>query len=110
MALSMEAEQIHWFIGRKSYEPEKIRVFLEAVWNRLVQLMKQSSICTERAELEEVCDCCGAISEDIKGLAQGIASGDETTPLAEQLFSRLKKGTAAFLTIYFRSRLSHFAG
>ena len=105
VALGMESASIHWIIGKKSYEPEKIRVFLEGVWERLLNLMKQGSFCIVPSELEIVRDYFSIISRDVTTLAQGVQGGDETTPIAERLFSRLKEGTAAFLDVYFKNRL-----
>ena len=107
-ALGMESEQIHWVIGKKSYEPEKIRVFLEAIWGRLLYLMKQTSFWSEQLDLVKLRDYCAGISRDVRTLAQDIKSGDETTPIAEQLFFDLKEGSAAFLTIYFKNRFMQF--
>ena len=110
MALGMESTQLHWYIGRKSYEPEKIRVFLEAVWTRLLTIMKQRRIYCEPAESSALRDQMQSICAELKALHQGIQDGAETTARAALLFKRLKKVSAAFLTIYFRNRLVQLVG
>jgi hypothetical protein len=40
-ASAMEFFPITWLIGKKTYEPEKVRVFLEAMWKRLPTLEKE---------------------------------------------------------------------
>jgi len=104
MALGLESAQVHWVIGKKSYEPEKIRVFLEAWWNRLLWLMTQPAVSAEAGELEKVLDYCRDFSGHIKELSQGVQRGDDMTGVAVRLFQRLKEGTTAFLRLYFQNK------
>ncbi len=110
MVLGMESTQVHWLIGKKSYEPEKIRFFLEAVWTRLLKLMQQSTIAGRDVDMVAVLGHFSSISRDIKTLAQGIQDGDEMTPLATRLFTHLKEKTASFLKIYFLNRYLRLVG
>jgi len=104
VALGMESRGIHWRIGKKTYEPEKIRVFLEAVWPRLAWLLKQSSgWCPER-KMNDILQHYQGLDAAIKSLAEAVSSGEETTNRATRLFERLRNGTACFLSVYFRNR------
>lgn len=104
MALGLESESVYWVIGRKSYEPEKIRVFLESIWCRLPMVMQNKELFGRIAEVEKLSELFSGISKDIKALIVGLREGGETTPVAERIFAALKRAAAHFLEIYFRNR------
>lgn len=105
MAVGLESQDLQWIIGKKSYEPEKIRVFLEAIWRRLLWIMQQEVLIGQQSELERVRVLFWVISRDLRELIGRINEGDtNTTPAAERLFARLKESAAAFLTVYFRTK------
>jgi len=104
MALGLESKQIYWVIGKKSYEPEKIRVFLETVWRRLPGLMTNRVVFGRKTEFEELSGMFCEIRKDIKSVASGLQKDEDTTPVAERMFTGLKRATARFLDIYFRNK------
>jgi len=104
MALGLESNEVHWIIGKKSYDPEKIRVFLETIWRRLPLLVMNGEISGKDSEFQRVTEMFCGISRDIKALVSGLKGGKETTPVAERMFSCLKKATACFLDIYFKNK------
>lgn len=104
MALSLERNAYQWVIGKKVYDPEKIRVFLEAVWHRARRIDAQG--CARYVPEER----CAAWT----GLAQGILndlrqlretdSGSSSDTTAQRLFTGLRDITAGFLSLYFNLR------
>jgi glutamine amidotransferase-like uncharacterized protein len=101
MASGMSDVSTHWLIGNKYYEPEKISVFINTVWNKLKGLE-----CTPDLEVEkESLLRCIEISKDITGGLRTIQSelrekGD-TTLLVSKMFSDLKALSSNFFGLYF---------
>lgn len=104
MALSLERTAYQWIIGKKVYDPEKIRVFLEAIWKRAKQIDAQGcsryipeACCSAWTELaREIIDALRQLRE-----TESNASSDAT---AQKLFNGLRDITAGFLSIYFNLR------
>ena len=98
----IENESIFWQIGRKNYEPLKMRVFLEALWKRLPKLEKAGRLIVPdrcRGLLENARDLTGKV----RRLKIRFDQKQETAPLAEDIFSLLKRLTQDFLTVYFNT-------
>jgi len=101
MALSLERTAYRWVIGKKVYDPEKIRVFLEAIWKRAKQIDARGC-CRYIPQA-----CCSAwtrlareIIDDLRRL-RGTGSGASSDTMAEKLFTGLRDITAGFLSVYF---------
>jgi hypothetical protein len=105
VALALERTSLQWRIGRKLYEPEKIRVFLETMWSRWEIFLSQKS--GHEAELYAIYDQAKEVTVLLRRIRQSAASGADDLAAAEELLDRLKVLTAAFLTIYFGVRRSH---
>ena len=102
MALALERKAFTWLIGRKVYDPEKIRVFIEAIWKRARELESSECLaCIESSEIELLTVQAVQVAETIKKLRSNELPRAQETPLAEFLFLTLRKSAAAFLTIYF---------
>jgi len=100
VAGSMEFMPVKWLIGCKVYEPEKIRVFLEAMWRRLRRL--------ERAhlsgwELDEVISKAARIVSVLRRMHTAIGEGRDATHLAAELFPLLRECTSSFFSLYFKT-------
>jgi glutamine amidotransferase-like uncharacterized protein len=102
MALALERASYSWLIGRKVYDPEKIRVFLETIWKRAKLLLASECLsCIENSDIVLLTLQAVDISETIQKLRSDANPGAHETALAEFLFLTLRKTAAAFLTIYF---------
>ncbi len=104
VGLALERSTYSWIIGRKVYEPEKIRVFLEALWQRANSLYA-SGLYRHAGEDEIVHfgETCSSVVQTLRRLR----SEDAGMPLqhsaeAEQMFSDLRNLSARFLACYFR--------
>jgi len=104
-ALALERVPLQWRIGRKLYDPEKIRVFLEAMWSRRGIFSAQKS--GHEPELYAIYNLAGKVAGLIRRLRQSTLSGTDDLAAAEELFDHLKVLTASFLTIYFDAQRSH---
>jgi len=103
MALALERKAFAWVIGKKVYDPEKIRVFLEAIWKRCRLL--DTPACFEYIRPDEIsllAESAVEIAALIHKLQNGQQPAAQETALAEQLFLKLRTAAAAFLSIYFR--------
>jgi hypothetical protein len=102
MALALERSSYSWLIGRKVYDPEKIRVFLEAIWKRARLLANNDCYSRmESSDIELLIAQAAKIAETIQKLRLDTQARANETALAEYLFLTLRKAAAAFLTIYF---------
>jgi glutamine amidotransferase-like uncharacterized protein len=98
----IENEPVFWQIGRKTYEPLKMRVFLEALWKRLPGMGK-----TGRLIIPEGCrdllENARDLTEKVRDLKKRFDRKQESLPLAEEIFSLLNKLAPDFLTVYFNT-------
>jgi hypothetical protein len=105
VALALERTSLQWRIGHKLYDPEKIRVFLEAMWSRWGVFISQKS--GHEPELYAINDQAKKVTALLRRIRQSAASDADDLAAAEELFDRIRVLTAAFLTIYFDVRRSH---
>jgi glutamine amidotransferase-like uncharacterized protein len=103
MALALERTAFIWLIGRKVYDPEKIRVFTEAIWQRARQLEAPECLaCIESADIGLLTAQAIEVARIIQKLRNDGQPRAQETACAERLFLTLRTAAAAFLTIYFR--------
>lgn len=100
-AHAMTRQSVHWQIGAKVYEPEKILHFVDAIWKRL-EGTRPPSLGTLSKGLQEVlveqaAECNGLL----KSLASKIDSREDSEDLAGEMFASLRALVVAFLGVYF---------
>jgi glutamine amidotransferase-like uncharacterized protein len=99
----IENFSLSWKIGWKTYEPLKMRVFLEAIWKRLKSLEQVNRIhCSRRGT--EVVKAAEQITRQLRELKNYSDQGLESTPLAEKIFQGLRTLARDFLTVYFQTK------
>lgn len=103
VSVGLEAVPIQWSIGCKIYEPEKIRVFLEAIWKRINKLERLRRILLQNKADEQVVDCACKVKLILRELKARIDDCLETQKIASDLFDSLRRLTMCFLQIYFNS-------
>ena len=104
VAFGLEGIPIEWMIGNKWYEPEKIRVFLEAMWKRLKYLESRKEVGLGQREPDEMISALKWTTDLLREIKKGIDQKEATIGLAENLFPNLKRLTSDFLTLYFRMK------
>jgi len=101
VAYGLELLPIAWKIGHKTYEPGKIRVFLEVVWRRYHLL--EIGICEKDfSKLVFVKELTAEIVSLLRQIKRKSDAGACTLDDAKRLFPMLKIMSTTFLGIYFR--------
>jgi glutamine amidotransferase-like uncharacterized protein len=104
VAFGLEGIPIEWRIGNKSYEPEKIRVFLEAMWKRLRYLESRAGVELGQQEPDEMIIALKRTTDLLREIKKRTDQREATIGLAENLFPNLKRLASDFLTLYFRTK------
>ena len=89
-----------WLIGKKVYDPEKIRVFLESIWSRIDVLKDTTCVCEQ--EIERLLATAQQVNRRLKILKNDTGAETDSGSVAEKLFIDLRQLSAGFLSLYFR--------
>jgi hypothetical protein len=105
VALALERMPCQWLIGKKVYDPEKIRVFIEAIWSRISREEDENLMTTvSYVEIDHLFDLAQVVTGKLKHLKNCSDHNGNTTSAAEDLFVYLKELTVKYLSLYFRVR------
>lgn len=107
VAAGLEMLPLKWTIGNKVYETGKIRVFLEALWQRIRSFEKERLILTRIGQDDLLVQTALHVTKSIRQIKKGWDRKADTLKTATLLFSLLNKTSALFLEIYFRSKFFH---
>lgn len=99
----IEQAALTWQIGYKTYDPLKMRVFLEALWKRMGPLEKAARVVLPDRS-QGVVETARDLTEKLRRLKNQWDRKEETTPLAEEIFRRLNQLAQDFLAVYFETR------
>jgi glutamine amidotransferase-like uncharacterized protein len=100
VALALERRPYTWLIGKKIYDPEKIRVFLESIWSRIAVL--EGAACVSEQEIECLLATAQQVTARLKLIKNEPDAGDDSGGVAEKLFIDLRVLSSRFLSLYFR--------
>lgn len=103
VAVGLEMKPVRWLIGNKYYDPEKIRVFLEAMWQRIKRLEKNGPLRMEAEVAAQLSADAVKTTLLLRQLKHRLDDSDDTDPLARELFTLLPGFTTAFLSLYFQT-------
>jgi hypothetical protein len=104
VAVGLELMPIKWRIGAKVYEPQKFRVYIEAIWKRLAILDKLPTIRLQADNFTTLCDTAAKTSKLLRDLKKNVDSKQDTMPLAERILDCLHELAKMFFDIYFLNR------
>ena len=107
VAAGLEMTPLKWTIGNKVYETGKIRVFLEALWQRLKSFEKGSPLLLRAGQEGLLVQKALRVTQNIRQIKKGWDRQTDTLETAKTLFGLLNRTSALFLEIYFRSKLFH---
>ncbi len=107
VAAGLEMVPLKWTIGNKVYETGKIRVFLEALWQRMRSFERGGFILVRGGEEDRLVQAALHVTENIRQIKKGWDRKIDTLATATALFTLLNKTSALFLEIYFRGKLFH---
>jgi glutamine amidotransferase-like uncharacterized protein len=100
IALALERMPYTWLIGKKVYDPEKIRVFLESIWSRIDVLKDTTCVCEQ--ELDRLLATAQQVNRRLKIIKNDTGAETDSGSVAEKLFYDLRQLAAGFLSQYFR--------
>ena len=103
VAVGLEMMPVRWLIGNKYYDPEKIRVFLDVMWQRTKRLEKSGALRTEPDLAVQLAAFAEKTTGLLRELKHRLDDSDDTDPLARDLFTLLPGFTTAFLGLYFQT-------
>jgi hypothetical protein len=103
VAVGLEMMPVRWLIGNKYYEPQKIRVFLDAMWHRIKPLEKNGPLRTEPDLAVQLSANAEKTTDLLRELKRCLDDADDTASLAHDVFKLLPRFTTAFLGLYFQT-------
>jgi hypothetical protein len=103
VAVGMEMMPVRWLIGNKYYDPQKIRVFLDAIWHRIKPLEKNGPLRTEPGLAVKLSADAEKTTGLLRELKHRLDEAADTASLARDIFKRLPGFTTAFLGLYFQT-------
>jgi hypothetical protein len=104
MASGMDDFSVSWLIGNKYYEPGKISVFINTVWNKLKDLESMSGLEVEKESLLRCIEISKEITKEIRIIKSEMREQDDATSLASKLFLDLKTLSSNFFRLYFGAK------
>jgi hypothetical protein len=107
-ASGMNDFSVSWLIGNKYYEPEKISVFINSVWDKLRAIESLSILKLDQHLLLRCVEISKEIIKDIKTIRSEMKEQGNTLLLASKLFLNLKALSSHFFTLYFRAKRNRF--
>jgi hypothetical protein len=108
MASGMDDLPIHWLIGNKYYEPEKISVFINMVWNKLKDLESLPGLEMEKESLLQCIEISKRITREVRTIKSEMREEGDATFLVSELFLDLKALSSNFFTLYFKVKRDRF--
>lgn len=102
-ASGLEFYPVKWVIGKKVYEPEKIRVFLEAMWKRVKSLEKGERLVGSPGVLSFLVENMASVTKELRQIKNGIDQNLDTLEIAISVFERLQKLSINFFDVVFQS-------
>jgi glutamine amidotransferase-like uncharacterized protein len=102
MVSGMNDLSLRWLIGNKYYEPEKISVFINLVWNKLKDLESMPGLEVDRILLLQCVKVSNEIAKEIRAIKSEMKEKHDATPLALKLFLDLKTLCSLFFRLYFK--------
>ena len=104
VAAGLEMLPLKWTIGSKVYETGKIRVFLEALWQRVRSFEKGEALLVRTGQDDLLVQTSLQVTQNIRQIKKGWDRKTDTLSTATALFALLNQISALFLEIYFRSK------
>jgi len=106
-ASGLEFLPIRWLIGKKVYEPEKVRVFLESMWKRIKPLEKRDAFEVRSGLTEQIVQYARKTTESIRKLKTGADHNMDTLETATSAFELLHGLSISFFEFYFQAAIDN---
>lgn len=98
---SLEFMPVQWLIGQKTYDPLKIRVFLESMWKRLRLLEKPGVLILGPGLWERIFFSATRITLELRRIKQQVDENRESLNRAIHIFNLLHTLSISFFELYF---------
>lgn len=102
-ASSLEFLPIRWLIGKKVYEPEKVRVFLESMWKRIKKLEKQDGFDVSPGFAETMVLLAVQTTAALRKIKSSLDHQEDTLDSAIFVFDLLHRLSISFFYLYFQA-------
>ena len=103
VAAGLEMSPVRWRIGAKTYEPEKIRVFLESMWKRVHALERGRLLRAAPGSPEVITAQALETTELLRRMKRRLDQERSTLEMAARLFQLLHHYARTFFSIYFQT-------
>lgn len=102
-ASSLEFLPIRWLIGKKMYEPEKVRVFLESMWKRIKKLEMQDGFDVSPDFAEAMVQLAVQTTAELRKIKSSLDHHEDTLDSAIFVFDLLHRLSISFFYLYFQA-------
>ena len=101
VAGSLEFLPVQWLIGQKVYQPQKIRVYLESMWKRLMILEKNKTVFFEPDQYAAIVSAASRITIELRRIKNQIDENKDSLETAITIFELLHVLSISFFDLYF---------
>jgi hypothetical protein len=108
IASGMSDFSVSWLIGNKYYEPEKISVFINTVWNKVKDLEVMPGLEVGKESLLRCIEISKGITRELRTIKCEMREKGDATFLASKLFLDLKALSSHFFKLYFEVKRDQF--
>ncbi len=108
IASGMNDFTMNWLIGNKYYDPGKITVFINTVWNKLRHLESMTGLEVDKNRLLQCVEMSKEVTEEIKAVRSERNEQGNATLLASKMFLNLKSLSSHFFSLYFQVKKDRF--
>jgi len=106
-ASGLEFMPIRWIIGKKVYEPEKVRVFLESMWKRIKPLERRDGFEVTPGLTEEIVQYARQTTTELRKIKTDADRNEDTLDSATTAFDLLHRLSISFFSLYFQTTIDH---
>ncbi|HAX97767.1 MAG TPA: hypothetical protein DCY12_02425 [Candidatus Atribacteria bacterium] len=101
VAVALELMPLRWQIGSKFYEPQKFRVFLEAIWKHLSILDRKQTIHLRTDQKSEMISTAKKICRLLRELKSAADKSQKTDTTATIILESLQHFSRMFFNLFF---------
>lgn len=98
---ALEFVPVQWHIGKKVYEPQKIRVYLESIWKRVRPLEKQKILVVNPRIYDRLVSASARMTVELRKVRRQIDENQESLDTAVVIFDLLHVLAVSFFELYF---------
>lgn len=103
VASNLEFLPVQWLIGKKVYEPLKVRVYLESMWKRLLRLEKEQKITVDEGLADRITTAAERTTLELRKMKQQLDRKQDSLDTAIIIFEWLHALSIAFFELYFQA-------